>query len=193
MTRTRQPARPPAAPHPQRAPHLASGICASWPDADVWHRQGSRPLALALCARCPVLAPCAAWATTVPPDDPAVIGGTTPADRRQARQARQAALTAAIAPGPGQAALSCSRAPALPGRGGSELHGLSPAGALHAAPAAAARHSSRTLRWALCALSRVRGAHTGPGREGPPPSSFGGGARPARPYRPVAPGRSLLT
>jgi transcription factor WhiB len=98
MTRHRQPARPPSAPHPQRAPHLAAGICARYPDPDVWHRTGSRPLALALCARCPVLAPCRAWAATVPPDDPSVLGGTTPADRLATRRARQAALTAALSP-----------------------------------------------------------------------------------------------
>ena len=64
----------------------------------MWHRTGSRPLALALCQRCPVLAPCAAWACTVPASDPAVIGGTTPADRQATRRARQAALDAAITP-----------------------------------------------------------------------------------------------
>jgi hypothetical protein len=98
VTRHRQPARPPSLPAPQRAPSLQAGICASWPDADVWHRTGSRPLALALCARCPVLVECAAWATTAPADDQAVIGGLTPADRASLRKARQAALTAAITP-----------------------------------------------------------------------------------------------
>jgi len=100
MTRARyrQPARPPSAPHPQRAPHLQAGICTSWPDPDVWHRAGSRPLALALCARCPVLAECRAWAATVPASDPAVLGGTTPEGRQATRRARQAALTAAISP-----------------------------------------------------------------------------------------------
>jgi transcription factor WhiB len=97
---TRQPARPPSAPHPQRAPSLTRGICASWPDPDTWHRTGSRQLAVALCQRCPVLQPCAAWAATVPADDPAVIGGTTPADRLRLRRARQASLTAVLSPAP---------------------------------------------------------------------------------------------
>jgi Transcription factor WhiB len=100
MTPHRTPARPPSLPSPQRAPHLASGICARWPDPDVWHRTGSRDLALALCARCPVLAPCRAWASTAPATDAAVIGGTTPADRSALRRARQAALTAALEPAP---------------------------------------------------------------------------------------------
>jgi hypothetical protein len=100
----RSPARPPALASPQRAPHLASGICASWPDPDVWHRTGSRPLALALCARCGVLPECAAWATTVPPDDSSVLGGLVPADRARIRRERQAALNAAVTPGPGRAA-----------------------------------------------------------------------------------------
>jgi hypothetical protein len=98
MTRHRQPARPPAAPHPLRAPPLQRGICARWPDPDVWHRTGSRQLALELCKRCPVLQPCAAWASTAPATDQAVIGGTTPAERAQLRRARQAALTAALSP-----------------------------------------------------------------------------------------------
>jgi len=98
--RNRQPARPPSLPARQRAPLLQSGICASWPDPDVWHRTGSRDLALALCQRCPVLAPCAAWATTAPPDDPAVIGGTTPAQRSAVRRARQRTLTAVVTPAP---------------------------------------------------------------------------------------------
>jgi hypothetical protein len=99
MTPHRTPARPPAAPHPQRQPPLQAGICARWPDPDVWHRTGSRPLALALCQRCPVLDPRRAWASTTA-DGEAVIGGTTPADRLQTRRARQAALTAALEPAP---------------------------------------------------------------------------------------------
>lgn len=72
-------------------PSLTAGICSSWPDPDVWHRQGSRTLALALCARCPLLTPCAAWAPAVPASDPAIIGGLTPADRAALRRERQAA------------------------------------------------------------------------------------------------------
>jgi hypothetical protein len=95
----RQPARPPSAPHPLRAPHLADGICAQpSQDPDVWHRPSATTLALALCARCPVLAPCQAWALTVPPDDPSVLGGTTPADRRAIRREHQRTLTAAVSP-----------------------------------------------------------------------------------------------
>jgi hypothetical protein len=99
---TRQPARPPAAPYPQRQPPLAAGICAHHSDPDIWHRtsSGSRQLALALCQRCPVLDPCRAWACTAPATDAAVIGGLTPADRAQLRRARQAALDAALEPGP---------------------------------------------------------------------------------------------
>jgi hypothetical protein len=76
----------------------AAILAGAWPDPDVWHRPAATTLALALCQRCPVLAPCAAWATTAPPDDPSVLGGTTPAGRARLRRARQAALTAAIGP-----------------------------------------------------------------------------------------------
>jgi hypothetical protein len=47
-----------------------------------------------------MLAPCQAWALTAPPDDQAVIGGTTAGDRARIRRARQAAFDQAVSPAP---------------------------------------------------------------------------------------------
>ena len=135
MTRTRQPARQPSAPHPQ--PGSLPCKAASAPIArtrTVWHRSGSRPLALALCARgpgagplrrlgdgpVPGLRPGGPWAapprrTARPP--------AAPGRRRWTRRSRPPRRRSLPAPPPAPATrCTCATAPAS--RGGSELHDL---------------------------------------------------------------------
>lgn len=61
-------------------------------DPELFHlNPGENPrAALAICATCPVIAPCRAWADEIGDDD-AILGGTTPKQRRKeaARQRQQ--------------------------------------------------------------------------------------------------------
>ena len=98
---SRHPARypPPLPPQPEG---LRDGLCARHPVPGLWSSryQPERELALSICASCPVLLPCRAWALSFRTADDLVmiLGGLTPRERKLIRAGRQRG--AATAPPP---------------------------------------------------------------------------------------------
>jgi hypothetical protein len=72
---------------------MRHGLCTTHPHPGLWASASppARGLAASICGRCPALVPCATWALHLPPGDPLVWGGMTPAQRQRIRRAQQRA------------------------------------------------------------------------------------------------------
>jgi hypothetical protein len=82
-------------------PDWSAALCTHHPEPDLWSSTAAttQAYAIAICQRCPVIAPCAAYALSLSgnADRSGTWGGTTATQREAIRRQRRAAIAAAVA------------------------------------------------------------------------------------------------